>query len=96
MVHTAKSLLIIPSNPLKITNSKKAEATGHLIGNKIADAVVNSFDCRFTKFLKKSPQNSSEIVKDEHNKEIPKEIYLQKKKQKIIDDLKLIKKGMHL
>ena len=62
---------------------KRAEAIGDLIGNKIAN--------RITKVLKISPQNNSETITNEHDKEIPKERYLSpKEKQKIIDDLRLI------
>ena len=41
-----------------------AETTDDLICNKIADKI--------TKVLRTSPQNSSEIVKNEHDKEISK------------------------
>ena len=44
------------------------EATWDLIGNKIAD--------RYTKVSKNSQQNYSEIVTNEHDKEIPKERYI--------------------
>ena len=44
-----------------------------------------------TKVSKNSPQNNSEIVKNEHDKEIPKEIYISsEEKQKIINGLRLI------
>ena len=40
---------------------------------------------------KNSQQNNSERVTNEHDKEIPKERYiLQKKRQKIIDNMRLI------
>ena len=70
------------------TNSKRliqktAEATGDLIGNKIAD--------RITKDSKNSEENNSETVKNEHDKEIPKERYISpEERQKSIDDLRLI------
>ena len=47
---------------------KTAEATGDLIGNKIA--------YKIRKFSKTSPQNNSETVTNEHDKEIPKERYI--------------------
>ena len=43
---------------------KAAEATGDLIGNKIANKI--------TKLSKNSQQNNSETVTNEHDKEIPK------------------------
>ena len=55
---------------------KKAEATGDLIGNKIAN--------RISKGSKISQQNNSETVTNEHDKEIPKDIYLQKKDEKLL------------
>ena len=67
------------------TTSKKAiqkaeEATGDLIGNKIAN--------RITKVSKRSQQNNSGLVTNEHNKEIPKKRYIHpKERQKITDDL---------
>ena len=61
---------------------KLAEATGDLIGNKVAD--------RITKVSKNSQQNNSEIVTNENDKEIPKERYIPpEKRKKIIDDLRL-------
>ena len=62
-----------------------------MIGNEIADAVAKSYDGRITKVLKTSQQNNSETIKNKHDKEIPKEIYVSPEKgQKIIDDLRLI------
>ena len=67
----------------KRTIQKTAEATGDLIGNKIAN--------RITKVSKNSPQNNSETVKNEHDKEIPEERYISpEERQKITDDLRLI------
>ena len=61
---------------------KIAEATGDLTGNKIADKI--------TKLLNNSQQNNSETVKNEHDKEIPKERYLcPEERQEIIDELRL-------
>ena len=47
---------------------KTAEATGDLIGNKIAE--------RITKVSKNSQQNISETVTNEHDKEISEERYV--------------------
>ena len=56
---------------------KTAEATGDLIGNKIADKI--------TKVSKNLPHNDSETVANEE------EIYMSpEKKQQIINDLRLI------
>ena len=46
---------------------KAAEATGNLIGNKIADKIA--------RISKTSPQNILERVINEHNKEKPKQRY---------------------
>ena len=60
---------------------KTAEATGDLIGNKMADKITSA---------SKKSQNE-EIHSDEVNNEIPKERYISpKERQKIIDELKLI------
>ena len=62
---------------------KIAETTVDLIGNKIA---IN-----ITKVSKNLPQNNSETVTNEHNKEIPKERYISSEEsQKITDGLRLI------
>ena len=62
---------------------KPAEATGDLIGNKIAN--------RIAKFFKTLPQNNSEIVTNEHDTEIPEERYIfPEVRQKIIDNLRLM------
>ena len=61
---------------------KTAEATGDLIGYKIANEV--------TKVSKHSQQNTSETVTNEHDKKIPKERYVYpEERQEIIDELKL-------
>ena len=58
------------------------EATGDLIGNKIAD--------RITKVSKDSQQNNSEAVKNKHDKEISKERYISPaERQETIDELRL-------
>ena len=60
---------------------KSAEATGDLIGNKIADKITSA--------SKKS--QDEEIQSNEVNNEIPKEKYIPpKERQKIIDELRLI------
>ena len=62
-------------------NSRKAEATSYLIGNKITNKI--------TKFSKKSPQNTSETVKRET--EIPRERYISpEERQKVINELRSI------
>ena len=59
---------------------KSAEATGDLIGNKIAD--------KMTSATKKS--HTEEIQSNEVNNEVPKERYISsKERQKIIDELRL-------
>ena len=61
---------------------KTAEATGDLIGYKIANKV--------TKVSKNSQQNTSETVTNEHDKKIPKGRYVSpEESQEIIDELKL-------
>ena len=60
---------------------KSAEATGDIIGNKIADKINSA--------SKKS--RNEEIQSNEVNNEIPKEKYIPlKEKQKNIDELRLI------
>ena len=65
----------------KSTIQKTAEATGCLIGNKIANKI--------TKVSKSSQQNNSEAVTNEHDKEIPKERCISpEERQEIIDELR--------
>ena len=70
------------------TISKKAvqntaEATGDLIGTKIADTII--------KIWKNSQENDLETITNKHNKEIPKERYLSpEERQNFFCDLKLI------
>ena len=60
---------------------KSAEATGDLIGNKIADKITSA---------SKKSQNE-EIQSNEVNNEISKERYISpKERQKIVDELRLI------
>ena len=80
------------SNAVKTTSKqgiqKKAEATGDLIDNKIADKI--------TKVSRTSPQNSSKSLKNETenigiDREIPKEKHVSPYiRQKFIDDLRII------
>ena len=66
---------------LKKSYSKKAEATGDLIGSKIANKI--------TKASRNLPQNTSETIESET--EIPRERCISpEKRQKIIDDLRLV------
>ena len=66
----------------KMAIQKTAGATVDLIGNRIADKI--------TRVLKISPQNNSE-ENIEHDGEIHRERYISpEKRQKIIDDLRLI------
>ena len=71
MVNAARIFLIMLNNlqqmRLKLLQ-RTAEATGDLIGNKVAD--------RITKVLKNSQQNNLEAVTNDHDKEIPKERYI--------------------
>ena len=63
---------------------KTAEATGDLIGNKIAGAVAERYDGKITKVSKNSQQNNSETVTNNHDNEyLKKDIYLQKKNYSI-------------
>ena len=62
---------------------KTAEATGNLVGNKIADKI--------TIYAKKSLDRSTELNSNESNNKIPKERYISpQERQKIIDELRLI------
>ena len=64
---------------------KTAEATGGLVGNKIADKITGASK----KSLKKPHDKESSSI--EVNNEIPKERYISpKERQKIIDELRLI------
>ena len=70
--HTKKSATDVFKTASIRTIQKEAEATGDLIGSKIAD--------RITKVSKNSQQNNSETVTNEHDKEIPKERYISRRK----------------
>ena len=74
------------TDPIKTSSKrviqKTAEATGDLIGNKIANKI--------TKVSKNSQEITSEIVTNEHDKEIPKEWYASlEERQETIGELKL-------
>ena len=61
---------------------KTAEATGALIGNKIANRIM--------KVSRSSPQNNSETITNESDKEIPQERCISpEERQKIINYLRL-------
>ena len=61
-----------------------------LIGNKIANTAVKSYDGRISKNSKYSQQNNLESVTNEHEKEIPKEKYVSlEERQEIDDELRL-------
>ena len=68
---------------LRNSRSNQSFAAPDLIGNEIAR--------RITKVSKTSPPNSSKTVTNDYDKEIPKERYkCPNKRQKTIDDLRLI------
>ena len=70
---------------------KTAEATGDLIGTKIADAVAKCYDVKIAKVSRNSQQNNSETVINENDEEMPKERYISpEKRQEIIYDLRLM------
>ena len=80
-----------PKTTSKTKIQKTTEATGDLIGNKVADAGVKSYDGKITKVSKNYLQNSLETVKNENDKEIPKKRYTSAEERlKIIDHLRLI------
>ena len=57
--------------------------TDGLIGNKIANKITN--------VSRRSPQNNSVTITNEHDKGIPKERYVSpEERQKVIGDLRLI------
>ena len=58
-----------------------AEATGDLIGNKIANVVAKSYDGKIMGASKSPQQNSSEIFTNEHDKRLPKERYISPEKR---------------
>ena len=60
---------------------KAAKATGDLIGSEMTNKI--------TKVSKNVQQNNFEIVANENDKEIPKEIYMFPEKTEIIDNIRL-------
>ena len=58
-----------------------AEATGDLIGNKIANVVAKSYDGKIMGASESPKQNSSEIFTNEHDKRLPKERYISPEKR---------------
>ena len=91
MVNIVRNFLIMLNNlqqmHLKLLQKrviqKKAEATGYLFDNKIANRITNA--------SKSFQRNNSETLTNEHDKEIPKERYISSvERLEIIDDLGLI------
>ena len=66
--YTKQSAIDALKTTLKTLIKKTGEATGDLIGNKIAN--------RITKVSRSLPQNNSESITNENDKEIPKEWYI--------------------
>ena len=67
---------------------KTAEVTGDLIGNKITNKLI--WLLIKLQVSKNSPQNNSGAVKNEHDKQIPKEKYVSpEERREIIDELRL-------
>ena len=72
-IHAKQSATDAFKTASKRTIQKTAEAAGDLIDNKIA---------RKTKKLQNLQQNNSKAVTNEHEKQIPKKIYISQKKDK--------------
>ena len=84
--HAKRSATDALKTSSKKVTQKTAEATGDLTVYEIAN--------KNTGVLKTSQQNNSEIVANENNKEIPKQIPMERyifleKRQKIVDDQRL-------
>ena len=80
-----------PTDAIKTTSKraiqKTAEATGGLIGNKVADKIKNISKKSSTEFYLRELQNNK--ANDEI--EIPEERYISpEKRQQIIDELRLV------
>ena len=70
---------------------KTAEATGDSVGNKIADKITAKPSPKDVISTSKKSHKEEEIQSNEVNNEIPKERYIfPKKRQQIIDELRLI------
>ena len=81
--HTKTSATDALKTTSKKVIQKTPDAVRDLIGNKIA--------YRVTKISRSSPQNNSETITNEDDKEIPNEICTSPEEiKKIIDDLRLI------
>ena len=77
IVNIAKKLLHHAKQSAANTQLQKAETTGSLIGNKIANKIM--------KVSNTSQQNNSKPVTNEHNKKnLKKDIYLYKKDRKLL------------
>ena len=80
--HAKKSATDALKTSSKRVTQKTAEATGDLVGKTIDD--------RVTKVSKTLPQNNSEKITNEHDREIPKEIYVSpEEREGITDELRL-------
>ena len=91
IVDTAKkSAADAIKTPSKTAIQKTAEATGYLIGNKIADKITAKPSPKDVRSASKKSHNE-EIQSKDVNNGIHKERYIsQKERQKIIDELRLI------
>ena len=65
--HAKQSATDVIKTSSKRAVTKTTEATGNLIGNKIAGRIVQ---------VSKTSQNNSETITNEHDKETPKERYI--------------------
>ena len=70
--HAKQSVIDTLETTSKRVIQKLAEATGDLIGNKSVNTIM--------KVSRSSPQNSSETITNEHDKEISKERYISRRK----------------
>ena len=81
--HAKQSAAYKRKTTLKRTIQRSGEATGDFTGSKTA--------IKITKVCRTLPQNNSYTVANDHNREISKERQISSgKRQKIIDDLRLI------
>ena len=70
--HAKQSVTDALETTSKRVIQKLAEATGDLIGNKSVNTIM--------KVSRSSPQNNSETITNEHDKEISKERYISRRK----------------
>ena len=75
-------------NSIVKSNPKTAEATGNLIGNKIADKLTSVSEKMFTKGL----HNNNETEEDAEITTHQKRYISPEKRQRIIDELRLVPK----